>query len=245
MPARLIARGVVDADVDAAEALDGLRDRGRRPAPRRGCRRRSAAPGRRPPRSARPRCRRCPRAWGAARRSWRSARRWRRRARRAARSPGRCRGCAPEMNRVLPGEAHAAEHAARGPGTTAGPPLTRATAPRMQQLPVTTAASCSARRCRSARCRAACRCRRAACRRCRPGGRSCAAPADPSSWGAATPGLSTGRRPSTTVRIWLTHSVLSTAPALCPVRQALLLEQADRVLAQPAAVERVLAARAS
>ena len=38
---------VVDADVDAAEALDGLGDGRGRPAPRRGCRRRSAAPRRR------------------------------------------------------------------------------------------------------------------------------------------------------------------------------------------------------
>ena len=56
--------GVVHHEVDAAEPLDGLRRRPPRPRPRRGCRRRSAAPRRRRPRSPRRRCRSCPGSFG-------------------------------------------------------------------------------------------------------------------------------------------------------------------------------------
>ena len=91
----------------------------------------------------------------------------------------------------------------------------------------------------------ACRCRRAARRRCRPGARSCAAPAGPSSSGAATPGRSSRPKSVDDGADLVDPLGLVDRAGVRPRRQAPLLEQADRVLAQPAAVERASGARGS
>ena len=136
-----------------------------------------------------------------------------------ARGPGRAdrrrgaRGARRRAVPVRPVRGRVAAAAARhggdaGPDQAPGPAQVRRRARPSQ--PARSAPSAARRR--RGRCRRPRRSRRGGRRRSTPGARSCAARAGPSSSGAATPAA--GRAPTAvvTVRIWLTHSVRSTAP---------------------------------